>query len=495
MNARILAPWLAGTVGAAVLLFSRLHYAPKYLFFFDNANFALALESFNPALHQPQPPGYPVFVALLSAINVWAQDAHRSLICAGLLGSAAALVLLWLWTRQAFGPVAAYVACALLLLHPVFWIAGVANPVRVFLAVIVSAVALSTWQVLTSEHPARWFYISALVLGIVAGFRPETLLLLLPVWLASGIFRKLPIRSVLLGAILLACAAATWILPMAVRMGGIGPMIHAFSDYLRSNSAEHTVTYGAPANRALATARKAWIWNFGMAVVWAWILPFVWRRFRNSWNVGNTLLVLGALLPPLIFHSLVHVRDVDQTLVSIPLICVVGGIAIASIPSRKAMVAVTVLAVAASYWSFRWPFYSEMSAASARTIRYVDDWTRSTYEALDQVSSKENIVLVWYDEVVPWRNVSYYYPNLPMLVLSESIFWSGNRKPGPPIEWQDGAIVLPAADQVILGLSYEGANQAEREWPNAHRVGPLIQIQLPPGRTLQVGPTRLIRRP
>ena len=33
---------------------------PYYLFDFDSANFALALDNFNPARHQPQPPGYPL---------------------------------------------------------------------------------------------------------------------------------------------------------------------------------------------------------------------------------------------------------------------------------------------------------------------------------------------------------------------------------------------------------------------------------------------------
>src|SRR5579885_584151 len=43
--------------------------APKYLYYFDSANFALSLEHFDPALHQPQPPGYPLFVGLIRVIH------------------------------------------------------------------------------------------------------------------------------------------------------------------------------------------------------------------------------------------------------------------------------------------------------------------------------------------------------------------------------------------------------------------------------------------
>jgi hypothetical protein len=61
---------LAAFIGLAVLVYSRVHYAPKYLFFFDNANFAFALRHFDSAKHQPQPPGYPMFVALLHTIDI-----------------------------------------------------------------------------------------------------------------------------------------------------------------------------------------------------------------------------------------------------------------------------------------------------------------------------------------------------------------------------------------------------------------------------------------
>jgi len=280
---------------------------------------------------------------------------------------------------------------------------------------------------------------------------------------------------------------------MAIRMGGILPMFHGFSEYLRSNSADYTVTYGTSTQNSLATIRRALIWNFGMAIVWIWVLPFVWSQFRRSWNARNALLVFAALLPALLFHSLVHVRDIDQTLISLPLICAIGGVAIASIPSKNLLIAATVLAVAASYWSFRRSFYPEMQAASSRAIRYVDDWTRSTYDALNQAKQQGRTVLVWYDEVVPWRNVSYYYPDLPVLVLSDSPFWSVSHKPGYTAERKDGALLVPAADQLIFGLSYERANQAANDWPGAERIGPLIRMRMKPGETLLVGSQRIVQ--
>src|SRR5690242_5225081 len=62
------AMWLISLVVA--LFISRWVLFPRYLITFDEINFALAVDHFNPPMHQPQPPGYPVFVGLLKALSL-----------------------------------------------------------------------------------------------------------------------------------------------------------------------------------------------------------------------------------------------------------------------------------------------------------------------------------------------------------------------------------------------------------------------------------------
>lgn len=482
-------PVFAGCAGLVVLLFSRLHYAPKYLFFFDNANFAFALRRFDPALHQPQPPGYPMFVALLHAIDALVGEPNRALVTAGLAGSAVALALLWLWTDRMFGRSPAYMAAALLLLHPVFWLAGVANPVRVFLAVVVTATGWAAWETMTSAAPERAFYVAAATLGLTAGFRPETLILLAPMLFTVGIYRKLRGRAMLIGLSILLGATAVWLAPMAVRMGGFGPMFRVFADYVRARSVEYTVAYGASAKQSLTTIRRSLAWTLGMTVVWIWVLPLVWRRFRAFWDTPRVLLAFVALLPAVLFHTLIHARDIDQTLISIPVTCLVGGVALASIPSRKAMMTAALVALIGSYWCFRRPFSPDMLGASGRAIRYVEEWTNSTYDALNRVKSEPGTILVWYDAVVPWRNVSYYYPDLPLLAISpQPPFWVRGFVSELPVTEADGTVDLPPSTKhIVLGLSYIEASAAERRWPGARRVGPLICLDVNGDERLQLG--------
>src|SRR5713226_235334 len=111
----ILAPALL-----AALIATRWTLAPKYLFYLDNINFALAVRDFNPLLHQPHPPAYPLFVGLLKLLAVFIPSAEYVQLVAGTIGSLAALLLILQLGKEMFGPVVGWLAAALLFFQPSF---------------------------------------------------------------------------------------------------------------------------------------------------------------------------------------------------------------------------------------------------------------------------------------------------------------------------------------------------------------------------------------
>jgi hypothetical protein len=258
-----------------ILLWSRLSDRPPYLYYFDNANFALSIDHFDPRLHQPQPPGYPLFVALLKALHVFVQDPNRILIMAGLLGSGIGLVSIWLWADRMFGRTAAWAATALLLLHPVFWAAGIANPVRTFLVAIAGVTAILSWAGMTRVEWRSWFYAMSIALGLLSGFRPESLLLLFPLWMATGLFRRTAVRTWLTGAALLLLSVLVWLAPLVFYTGGVQSTWQLMFGYLRDYSTGYTAPFGATLSESLATAKRALRWNFSLTIAWVWAVPLV----------------------------------------------------------------------------------------------------------------------------------------------------------------------------------------------------------------------------
>src|SRR5258706_10346497 len=57
-------PWLVAVIVAVIYLALHLPFLAPSLEDIDSINFALGLRAFNPALHQPHPPGYPVYMVL-----------------------------------------------------------------------------------------------------------------------------------------------------------------------------------------------------------------------------------------------------------------------------------------------------------------------------------------------------------------------------------------------------------------------------------------------
>ena len=79
----------------------------------DSVNFALGVRDFDPALHRPHPPGYPVYIAVAKAATaataaLWPggridRVEARALAAVSLAG---ALLLVW-WTPRAFSALSA----------------------------------------------------------------------------------------------------------------------------------------------------------------------------------------------------------------------------------------------------------------------------------------------------------------------------------------------------------------------------------------------------
>src|SRR5687767_2940889 len=113
-----------------ILAATRLPLAPRYLYYFDSVNFALAIDEFNPSKHQPQPPGYPLFVALLKVVRPLVPSVELTFLVAGVLVGAAAAVLLYRFTADMFNTRAALIAVTLFVFNPPCWFGGITNQVR-----------------------------------------------------------------------------------------------------------------------------------------------------------------------------------------------------------------------------------------------------------------------------------------------------------------------------------------------------------------------------
>lgn len=422
-------------------LATRLPLTPRYLYSFDSVNLALALKEYDPSRHQPQPPGYPFFVAEAKLVQRLAGTPKRTFVVIKILISCGSVALLYLFGRRLFTAWVGGAAAGLLFFNPAFWYAGLTSALRLHLALISILVAYFCWRACCGEH--RNFYAASLVLGLGSGFRPDLALFLPPLWLwtAWQCRRK---DVFLKGALLLLGGAACWIIALAVVYGGPGPMVISFRDYLTEQSQSVAAFSGGSTVAWRRMVARAFLWN-GLGILpWAWTIPLAWLHRGQFANWRRQLIFLAVwFLPAFFFHSLIHIGSSGHALATIPAICLAGGLCIVGASEFLAKkwacpnVAgfVVLLALLGNGILFLWPypvpqrkdvtgfrgwasvhdavFVGTYETSYAR-VRYVASTTEAAFRQIEALKSAEDkpVLLLWNRDAEPvWRKITYYYPS------------------------------------------------------------------------------------
>jgi len=314
----------------ALLLLTQAVAAARFLTV-DNVNLAFALEYFDPLNHQPQPPGYPLFVLFARIANYFFGSVEQTFLFISLLATGLCLPVIAALGRRMFSEWSGKAAVLLLLVNPVFWETGATSPLRPFLALFSLLTAYCAWRCWHGE--ARYALWGAVSVGVGAGFRPELLPILLPLWFVSVCVGTRSIKTVLAGTALLGAVVATWTAGLVMAVGGIQELAKLLGDYIVFWSRSQSVLLGASLRGWLRQLGRVASWN-GTAVFW-WILavPFM---FRRSWrlNAGPALFVSLWILPGLVMQVLLHSDHPGHTLFSVPALCVVGAHVLETVGNR-----------------------------------------------------------------------------------------------------------------------------------------------------------------
>jgi hypothetical protein len=231
---------------------------------YDSINFALGLRDFDPARHQPHPPGSPVYIAfgraLLAIVSVVRPSLTRPELEALTLAlwSAVAGVVVLAAFAQIIASVsprrpAAFWTIALVFGCPLFWISGL-RPMSDLPGLAVATVA----QLLILRGRTRRLdlIMGAFVAGVAIGIRVQTIWLTGPL-LALVMFqqRRAGVRWLLSGPLaFLVLGVALWAIPLVADSGGLDGYLRALSSQAGEDFAWVNMLWLEPTPRRLAFA-------------------------------------------------------------------------------------------------------------------------------------------------------------------------------------------------------------------------------------------------
>jgi 4-amino-4-deoxy-L-arabinose transferase-like glycosyltransferase len=223
---------------------TRFVFRSRYLYDLDSVNFALAIQRFDPRVHQPHPPGYFLYICLGRLLNIAFHDANLALVVLSILASCGMAVVVYKMTLDWFGPTAAQFAGIFFLFSPLAWFHGIVALTYIVEAFFSGFLGYLYWHIYGGR--AGFVVPAAIVLGVSAGVRPSSLVFLTPLFLFS--LRNATPKKMWMGLAALALTLIAWFVPMIAASGGINAYFDALVSLWRMVPSEGTVFNSSPAN-------------------------------------------------------------------------------------------------------------------------------------------------------------------------------------------------------------------------------------------------------
>jgi hypothetical protein len=280
---------------AALVLFAllQLFLVPRSVWEFDESFFLLAVEDYNPLMHHPPPPGYPLFIGVAKVVAAVVGGPFNALRVISWVGSVAGVALLYLILRRLTVPVLAACAGALLfyaspamLVHSTLPISDPAALALLFLAILTSSRAgggvgkrailpLGTDEPASSRagggagkraivplgrdelHGSLLFAISA---AAAIGWRPQLSIIILPLLFAT-LFRIEGWRRRFLTVVIFGLACLAWFIPLTQQVGGFERWYlwtSGQADYFAEHDAAISRSGWSPASTAMRFIAHPW---------------------------------------------------------------------------------------------------------------------------------------------------------------------------------------------------------------------------------------------
>ncbi len=252
---------------AVLYLVLHLPYLAPSLEDIDSINFALGLHQFDIVKHQPHPPGYPVYIVLGRA-SLWLVSALTSV--SAVRADALALAL---WS--AIGGVVAILGAArlfaaverrfgdgrtnpvwpiaLLAASPLFWMSGL-RPMSDMPGL--AAVLWTQALLIEGTDDLRAGTFGALLVGVTAGIRIQTLALTTPLLLLTAIYQRRQGMWWVSSRLIVPCALGglVWAVPLFAASGGLSGYLAALNTQAGEDFAWVNMLWSNPTPRRLAFA-------------------------------------------------------------------------------------------------------------------------------------------------------------------------------------------------------------------------------------------------
>jgi 4-amino-4-deoxy-L-arabinose transferase-like glycosyltransferase len=452
-----------------LIVITRIPFVSKYLYEWDSVNYALGFENFNILNHQPHPPGYIFYVGLGKYLNILFNDPNNTMIFISILFSALTVILIYFLAKEMFSRKIAIIASILLVFNPLFWYYGEIATIYPSEAFLASLIAFLSYSVFKGKE--KYFYPSALALGLAGGFRQDLIIFMFPLWMFCLFYNNRNPWRFLKALLVLIPAILVWVIPTILFSGGYDQYSQATATLYKMCFPRSSLIFGSSLTNQLSAlgAYLAWsglgltfigIFMIGLFNKYRGIGPI--HLFRISIRNPKVIFITLWILPASLVYILIHIAKPGYILVFVPVLAIILAyfvnelskglnVKYRSYSPRKLLAIVLAVIIIFNSAFFLFPYnmneeklwetpLSSMNAYEGilwgidtsfmynyEKISSDDHSTKVYLDAISKVpSSNENNTIIVIGEInrgnegFNWRKAMYYLPDYQIYYLIEA---------------------------------------------------------------------------
>jgi hypothetical protein len=412
----------------AATAFTRLIFRSRYLYDVDSVNFALAMERFDPRVHQPHPPGYFLYVQLGRLVNLLFQDANTALVAISIVFGCGAAAMIYALADNWFGRNAALFAGLIFVFSPLAWFHGIVALTYIVETFFSALTGYLCWRIRgcrIRDRSGRFVLPCAFVAGVAAGFRPSSLLLLGPLLLFT--LRRTSFKQAVGGIAAFAATLLAWFIPMLRIAGGRDYFSSLLSLWLTVPS--RGMVFNSSVLNSFARAGvvlAAYFLFFGCAA----ILSFRKSPPRPS-DQPKKIFTLAWIAPGLLFFTFIYLKFVNSgyLLALSPPLCAWMGLRVSQwYANLRISKHLRILAVASCATANTLVFVYAPLYCSYTSVRRFERELASVVRILPQLASPRDTLIVGFDShFLGYRHAGYYLPGYRTVEYPEVQMAQGKR--------------------------------------------------------------------
>ncbi|HVN55732.1 MAG TPA: glycosyltransferase family 39 protein, partial [Anaerolineaceae bacterium] len=417
--------WInAGLLGVLAFLI-RLPFRSQVLYHWDSVNFAYAMQEFNLAKDQPQPPGYILYVFLARLVDLIFHDPQRTLVAISLVSSSLAVALIYLLAKELFNPLTGWISAGMLATSPLFWFYSEIALPHTFDTLLILSCVFGLYRV--SQGDLRYLYPTVILLSIAGGVRQQTLVFLLPLTLFA--FRRIGFQRWIFAGGLGVLACMAWFLPLIATTGGLANYLRITSLFSYHFQDTTSIFLGAGLNGIIHNVRKlaeytlyAWGPSLLALGVLGASLRIKNRISQSQW--GRWIFLAIWVMPALVFYTFVHMGQQGLIFVYLPALLLASAygleLGLRHLPELRTIIVFALLLFNAAVFCLlpEFPFGAHgIRILNRDSLVASDQYYKERIQAIRENFSPASTLIL----AVNWHHVEYYLPEYHKITMDAEV--------------------------------------------------------------------------